>query len=263
MTTLITVSSAGNGTLKTNAKTRGNLSGFLTAAALLLVSLAAMAFTTEDTTRRHIDGATADSCCTVTFTYGPNRITIANIRELNSSVLINGMDVQTYVNTAKAYSFKKIGSDGVIVADAVMDRQFSAAERENLRQAALLARKLQSETTQADAELNKHFEAFAAGPVYSNRLRTEAAATDMQLDAIFNDEITLQRQAVAFGRRIAPAADAQLDWHVRASLLQPIRPEVARGADWQMDSLVKKSLQLTPQLALEADRLLDAHIHQQ
>jgi hypothetical protein len=46
-------------------------------------------------------------------------------------------------------------------------------------------------------------------------------------------------------------------------LLQPIRPEVARGADWQMDSLVKKSLQLTPQLALEADRLLDAHIHQQ
>ncbi|HMP86434.1 MAG TPA: hypothetical protein PKE63_04110 [Lacibacter sp.] len=265
MTTKNQVPSRFNGTLKTKHLLQ-SFRTFLSLAALALVSFVTMAFDTEDTTRRmHPVSDAADSCCTYTFVSGGYHITIRNSNSLNSSVLINNMDVQTYVNTLKAYTFKKVNSGFAVEADQTLDVRFIEAEARNRQMAAAFSHEMNMAASAADENLEEMFTTQVAAPLFSRQAAENAADADAGIDQAFNEGVERTARAVAFGKQQEfTAADAGMDHQVLVTGMAPVTPrmQLLREADAQLDEQFRNQpfRTIRPVLGAAADVAMDQNI---
>ena len=227
-----------NGTLKQSQK-RNTLRSMMSLFVLLLVSIAAMSFQNDDTTKATTGSALQpnDSCCTVTIVNGTQRITITRVSALKSMIRINDMDVQTWVNGLEAYSFKKLNADVVVGADENIDAEFTAAELVNRRLAAEFTRSVGVTAAEADQQLNNTFLLQIAAPEFGQQLKTELQTADAGMDAEFLTDEWNKQEAVRFRKSVLrPAEDELMDMTINASVLSPIKTSIGAPADLLMDA---------------------------
>ncbi len=257
-----------NGTLKLNQK-RNTLRKFVSLFLLLTASFAALSFQNDDTTksgeRTNIASALkpTDSCCTITIVNGNQRITITRISAVKSLILINDLDVQTWVNGLEAYTFKKLNTETVTGADTNMDVEFSAAELQNRRLAVQFTRTIEATAAEADLQLTDAFLLRVAAPAFGQQLRNELNAADASIDAqLVSDEINKQEAARFRKSVIQPDEDEMLDMAVNASVLKNFTAAVAMDADLLLDAQMNKSgsMNFIPADLKTADQKMDEQI---
>lgn len=241
------------------------------AASLLfsVLALAAMSFTQEDTTKKQeektitqLSPLNADSCCTVTFVNGIQNIVITNRNAFSAEVRINNMDINTWVNSMMAYSFKNINVNSIGLADTKIDLVFTKAELVNRKMAVAFGKNLKNETHDADAELNETFNTTVAALLFGKMLNAETAEADAIMDKTINDDAENRVKAAQFSKAIVfekTNADDEMDYMMNASTLKNISPLVGLNADQQMDQLINKSgiNKIRPVIANEADKGID------
>lgn len=262
------ISGQTNGTLTMNRK-KNTLRRLLSLLLLVVASFAAMSFQKDDTTKsgdRTSDVTaftTFDSCCTVTILNGNQRITITRISAIKSYILINDMDVQTWVNGLEAYTFKKLNTSEVTGADVDMDAEFTAAELQNRQQAALFSRSMGVAATEADEQLTDMFMLRVGAPAFGNQLQEELNLADATMDAqLITDEVNKQEAARFRKTVIEPAADELMDMAINASVLKNFTAAVALDADQLMDAQMNKAAvnKFEPADLQNADQKMDEQI---
>jgi hypothetical protein len=257
MTTTLTVNSA-NGTLKQN-------NNLVTASALLtVVAIATMSFTQDDTTKYAEERMqNADSCCMVTFVSGNQQIMITNMNAFAAEVRINNMDLNTWVNSLKAYSFKKFNFNMIGLADQKIDRSFAVAEALNRTMAVNYSRNMQTEMAVADNYLNNTFDKAVAAPLFGKLLQTEVADADLATDRLIADDADNKAKASAYRKAITGnsiEADEQVDLMLYASGIEKTANISTTEADKNIDAAMYKSAFKTvrPADAATADSNIDA-----
>lgn len=250
MTTKLTVATETNGTLKQNNTniTRKLLHG---AASFLMAGLALMimSFTQDDTTKKaemnkvsNYATTSIDSCCAVTFVNGIQHIVITNTNAFTAEVRINNMDLNTWVNSMMAYSFKRINLSSIGTADHKMDMNFTKAENMNRKMAVAYGHNIESEAVAADETISDYFEKAVAAPLFSNELTTEKNVADANMDLQFNDDAELRAKAALYGKTIETVnADDAMDFMVNAAGINHFSPAISNEADKQMDDLLVKT----------------------
>lgn len=273
MKTKLTVNTGTTGTLKQNRNLTGRLMRFTATLFLAGFAFGAMSFTQEDTTKKEeektitqITSAKADSCCTITFVSGIQHIVITNRNPFNADVRINDMDINTWVNSMMAYSYKKIQVSSMGLADNKMDAQFTKTEMLNRKLAVAYTKNLEMETSAADAELMGVFNKNVAAPLYSKQLTAQANEADRLADVSFNDEVENRVKAVQFGKSIRTEkekADGEMDFMLQTSVLKNFTPGAAVAADQQMDQLIQNGglKKIHPVTAEQADKGIDVMIN--
>lgn len=263
MTTTLTVNSD-NGTLK---KTNNFVTGMLrlTASALLtVVAMATMSFTQDDTTKYAVERTqNADSCCMVTFVSGNQQIMVTNTNAFAAEVRINNMDLNTWVNSLKAYSFKKFNFNMIGLADQKIDRSFAVAEALNRTMAVSYSRNMQSEMAVADHNLNNTFDKVVAAPLFGKLLQTEVTDADKATDRSVADDADNKAKASAYSKSVTGnniEADEQVDLMLYASAIQNTANISTTEADKNIDVAMYKSIFKTvrPADAVAADKYMDA-----
>ena len=153
MTTKLTVNSDQNGTLKQNKSLVRRMMRMTASVLFAVIALATMSFTQDDTTKKaeektvnQFNPAVADSCCTVTFATGNQQIVITNANAFTAEVRINNMDIATWVNSLKAYTYKRINFNSIGLADNKMDVSFTVAEQMNRKMAVAYSKNLQTKS---------------------------------------------------------------------------------------------------------------------
>ena len=265
MTTKLTVNSETNGTLKQNNNSLGRRMMRLTATALFaVIAFATMSFTQDDTTKRVTENTAtvADSCCVVTFVSGNQQIVITNTNAFTADVKINNMDINTWVNSLKAYTYKRINFSSIGLADNKMDLSFDVAEQMNRKMAVAYSKNLESENAVADNGINNQFTEAVAAPLFSKMLRVEASEADASVDNMIADDAQNKANASAFRRTVTAgniAADKELDLLVYGSTVENKKLNTT-DADTKMDALLNKSSfsPVRPSLGGAADQAIDA-----
>ena len=265
MTTKLTVNSETNGTLKQNNNSLGRTMMRLTATALFaVIAFASMSFTQDDTTKRVSENTTAvaDSCCVVTFVSGNQQIVITNTNAFTAEVKINNMDINTWVNSLKAYTYKKINFNSIGLADNKMDVSFTVAEQMNRKMAVAYSKNLETENSVADNQINNQFTKTVAAPLFSKMLNVEATDADASMDNMMADDEQNKANAPSFRKTVTVsnvAADEQLDLMVYASAVDNKKLNTT-DADTQMDALLNKSSfsPVRPSVGGAADQAIDA-----
>lgn len=269
MTTKLTVNPETNGTLKQNKNLSSRIMRFTASLLLSGLALAAMSFTQEDTTKKQEEKtittqttSAADSCCTVTFVNGIQNIVITNRNAFTADVRINNMDINTWVNSMMAYSFKNININSIGLADTKIDLVFTKAELVNRKMAVAFGKNLKNETLDADVELNETFNTTVAAPLFGKMLNAEIADADAIMDKTITDDAENRVKAARFSKAInfeKANADDEMDFMMNASTLKNISPLVGINADQQMDELINKSgiSKIRPAIAKDADKGMD------
>lgn len=266
MTTKLTVNSETNGTLKQNNNSLGRRMMRLTATALFaVIAFASMSFTQDDTTKRVNENtaAVADSCCTVTFVSGNQQIVITNTNAFTAEVRINNMDINTWVNSLKAYTYKRINFNSIGLADNKMDVSFIVAEQMNRKMAVAYSKNLETENAVADNQINNKFTEAVAAPLFSKMLQVEVADADASVDNMIADDAENKAKASAFRKAVTAGnieADEQVDLMVYASTIDQNKKLNTKDADTQMDALLNKSSfsPFRPSAGGAADQAIDA-----
>ncbi len=269
MTTKLTVNPETNGTLKQNKNLSSRFMRFTASLILSGLAMTAMSFTQEDTTKKQEEKtittqttSPADSCCTVTFVNGIQNIVITNRNAFTADVRINNMDINTWVNSMMAYSFKNINVNSIGLADTKIDLVFTKAELVNRKMAVAFGKNLKNETLDADVELNETFNTTVAAPLFGKMLNAETADADAIMDKTINDDAENRTKAARFSKAInfeKTNADDEMDFMMNASTLKNISPLVGLNADQQMDELINKSgiSKIHPATAKDADKAMD------
>ncbi len=269
MTTKLTVNPETNGTLKQNKNLSSRIMRFTASLLLSGLALGAMSFTQEDTTKKEEQQSvtmqstsTVDTCCTVTFVNGIQNIVITNRNAFSADVRINNMDINTWVNSMMAYSFKNININSIGLADNKIDLVFTKVELINRRMAVAFGKNLKNETLDADVELNETFNTTVAAPLFGKMLNAETIDADAIMDKTMNDDAENRVKAAQFSKAIGfekANADDEMDFMVNASVLKNISPVVGLNADQQMDELIYKSgiSKIRPATAKDADKGMD------
>lgn len=265
MTTKLTVNSETNGTLKQNNNNLGRRMVRIVASALFtVIALASMSFTQDDTTKRVNENtaAVADSCCTVTFVSGNQQIVITNTNAFTAEVRINNMDINTWVNSLKAYTYKRINFNSIGLADNKMDVSFTVAEQMNSKMAVAYSKNLETENAVADSQINNKFTEAVAAPLFGKMLQVEAADADASVDNMMADDAENKAKASAFRKAVTAgniAADEQVDLMVYASTIQNKQLNTT-DADSKMDALMNKFSfsPVHPSVGCAADQAIDA-----
>lgn len=263
MTTTLTVNSA-NGTLKQNNSLVTRMMRMTASLLLAVVALATMSFTQDDTTKYAEERMqNADSCCMVTFVSGNQQIMITNINAFAAEVRINNMDLNTWVNSLKAYSFKKFNFNMIGLADQKIDRSFAVAEALSRTMAVSYSRNMQSEMAVADNYLNNTFDKAVAVPLFGKLLQTEVADADMATDRLIADDADNKAKASAYRKSVTSnniEADEQVDLMLYASAIQNTANISTTEADKNIDVAMYKSVFKTvrPADATSADNYMDA-----
>ncbi len=264
MRTKLTVNSGNNGTLKLKKGT--NMLRTITAGMMLFAfSFVGMSFTSDDTARTNDSvierkATSSDDCCTVTMVNGNQKIVITTTNSFTGKVMINDMDLNTWVNSLLAYNFQQINIVTVQKADAKMDDTFQASEKLNKKLAVAFAKNMTADVVTADAELNDLFDQTIAAPLFGKMIQNEAVATDAQMDEKVSDDAELMKMAVLFTKSInMQNADTDIDMLLNVSTIQKTFPSVITDADCDMDKLMnqKKIKTLSPVTAADADRKMD------
>jgi hypothetical protein len=265
MTTKLTVNSENNGTLKQNNSLGRRMMRLSATALFAVIAFASMSFTQDDTTKRvNENSATvADSCCVVTFVSGNHQIVITNTNAFTAEVKINNMDINTWVNSLKAYTYKRINLNSIGLADNKMDVSFTVAEQMNRKMAVTFSKNLGSESAVADDLINDQFTEAVAAPLFSKMLSVEAANADASVDNIMISDAENNAKASAFRKSITSSnvvADEQLDMMVYGSAIENNKKMNTKEADTQMDALLNKSSfsAVRPSIGGDADQAIDA-----
>jgi hypothetical protein len=267
---LSTVNSATNGTLKQKKNHLvSKLLRILASAFIAFSALTIMSFTQDDTTRMVEDKnttsnsqLTADSCCTVTYVQGVQNVVIVNKTAFTADIRINNMDIQAWLNSLKAYSFKHINVQSIKIADQQMDVAFIKAELMNRKMAAEFSRRIFAEAQTADEELNDLFLRSVASVQYSKSLISEVQNADNQIDQSFMNEAELNALAVQFNRSLKTEkekADDEMDFMMQLSSLKNFTPSTGTNGDIEMDLMMfnEKRLNKLPFSTYEADIKMD------
>lgn len=267
MTTKLTVTTGTNGTLKQTKNFSRRLRQFAASLTFMAIAFAAMSFTQDDTTKKaeektntSITTSVADSCCTVTFVNGIQHIVITNKNAFSADVRINNMDINTWVNSMMAYSYKKINVSSIGSADNTMDANFSTAELLNRKMAVAFGKNLKNETVDADVELEEVFNQTVAAPLYSRMLGTEGTEADVLMDKIMNDDADTRAKSARFSQAIETKnADAEMDFMINAAGLRNVSPATCADADRRMDDLLTRSVfkSISAAEVTEADKSID------
>lgn len=269
MTTKLTVNPETNGTLKQNKNLSSRIIRLTASLLLSGLALAAMSFTQEDTTKKEEQQSatmqltsTVDTCCTVTFVNGIQNIVITNRNAFSADVRINNMDINTWVNSMMAYSFKNININSIGLADNKIDLVFTKVELINRRMAVAFGKNLKNETLDADVELNETFNITLAASLFGKMLNAETSDADAIMGKIMNDDAENRLKAARFSKAInfeKTNADDKMDYMVNASVLKNISPGIGLNADQQMDALINKSgiSKIRPAAAKDADKGID------
>lgn len=268
MTTKLTVISGTNGTLKQTKNISRSFRQFAASVIFMGFAFAAMSFTQDDTTKKAeeknvtsiTNSVAADSCCTVTFVNGIQHIVITNKNAFSADVRINNMDINTWVNSMMAYSYKKINVSSIGTADSKMDVNFSTVETMNRKKAVAFVNNMKNETLDADAELTEVFNQSVAAPLYSEMLGTETAEADVLMDKSMSEDAETRVKAAQFSKGIETGnADGNMDYMVNASELKNLTPALSADADKKMDDLLAKYAFKTVRSAeaIEADKSID------
>ena len=263
MKTKLTVKSA-SGTRKQNNNLVNSMLRLAATTLLTVVAVATMSFTQEDTTKFAAEGMPkADSCCMVTFSAGNQQIMIRNNNVLSVEVLINNMDVNTWVNSLKAYSFKRFNFTMIGLADQKIDRSFVLAEALNKSMAVSYSRNMLPELAVADHFLNNTFNRTIAAPLFGKALQNEVVNADMATDKSISDEADNKVKASAYRKSVTSnnlEADEQVDFILYASVIEKTATISTTEADKNIDAALYKSVfkQVRPVDATTADNYIDA-----
>lgn len=270
-TSLSTVNSATNGTLKQNkTKLLSKLIGKIVPVIIAFSALTMMSFTQDDTTRILEDKnttsnntqPTADSCCTVTYVHGVQNVMIINRNAITADIRINNMDIQSWLNSLKAYSFKHINVQSIMLADGNMDEVFIKAELLNRKLAAGFSKRILGSVQSADEELNDLFLSTVASVQYSKSLVTEVQNADNLIDQSFMNETELNALAAQFNRSLKTEkekADHEMDFMMQLSSLKNFTPSTCVNSDLEMDQMMinEKRMNKLPVSISEADLQMD------
>ncbi|MFY7840227.1 MAG: hypothetical protein ACOVP7_08115 [Lacibacter sp.] len=263
MTTKLTVTST-NGTLKQNNSLVTRMMRMTASLVLTVVALATMSFTQDDTTKYAEEGIrNADSCCTVAFVYGNQQILVKNANAFGSEIRINNMDLNTWVNSLKAYSFKKFNFNMIGSSDQKIDGAFALAEALNRTMAVNYSRNMQAEVETADNALNNEFDKTVAAPLFGKMMQTQIAAADMATDKLAEDDADNKAKASAFTKAITGnnfQADELVDLMLYASAIEKSTAISTTEADKNIDVAMYKNTFKTvrPADAATADSYIDA-----
>jgi hypothetical protein len=264
MTTKLTVNSEITGTLKQNKTVSKRIMSILATIFLAVIAFATMSFTQDDTTKQVSENTVtvADSCCTVTFVSGNQQIVITNTNAFTADVKINNMDITTWVNSLKAYTYKKINLSSIGLADNKMDVSFTVAEQMNRKMAVAYSKNLQTISAVADNQLNNQFTETVAAPLFSKSLQVEAIDADASVDQLIADDDANKTKASAFRKAVTAgniAADEQVDLMVYGSTIENKQLNTS-DADIQMDVLLNNASfsKIRPSAAVNADKAIDA-----
>lgn len=267
MTTKLTVISETNGSLKQTKNISRRFRRFAASLIFMGFAFAAMSFTQDDTTKKaeeknvtSVTNSVADSCCTVTFVNGIQHIVITNKNAFSADVRINNMDINTWVNSMMAYSYKKINISSIGTADSKMDVNFSTVETMNRKKAVAYVNNMKNETLEADAELTETFNQTVAAPLYSEMLGTETVEADALMDKSMSEDAETRVKAAQFSKAIATGnADDEMDYMLITSGLKNFTPALSSDADRKLDDFLTKNTfkSVRSAEALEADKNID------
>ncbi|RXK58289.1 hypothetical protein ESA94_16715 [Lacibacter luteus] len=263
MTTKLTVNST-NGTLKQNNSLVTRMMRMTASLVLTVVAIATMSFTQDDTTKYAEEGIqNADSCCTVTFVYGNQQILVKNANAFGAEVRINNMDLNTWVNSLKAYSFKKFNFNMIGSSDTKIDVAFNVAEALNRTMAVNYGKNMQTEVETADNALNNEFDKTVAAPLFGKMLQSEIAAADIATDKLAEDDAENKAKASAFTKAVTGnsiQADELVDLMLYASAIEKTTTISTTEADKNIDVAMYKNTFKTvrPADAATADSYIDA-----
>ena len=274
MTTKLQVKSEMNGTLKQNKSLVRRMMRMTASVLFAVIALATMSFTQDDTTKKveektlnQFNPAVADSCCTVTFATGNQQIVITNANAFTAEVRINNMDIATWVNSLKAYTYKKINFHSIGLADNKMDLSFSVAEKMKQKMAVAYSKNLQTYSTVADAEINNKFTEAVAAPLFGKMMQPALTEADASIDIMIAEEAENKAKASQFTKLITAsnaAADENVDMMVYAAAIEQGVPVSATDADNKIDALINKTTisPIRPAAAANADKSMDALLNQ-
>jgi hypothetical protein len=258
----LTVNS-GIGTLK---QTNNLVTSMLRLTALALLFMAAfgtMSFTQNDSTKHAEEKMQkADSCCMVTFASGNQQIMVTNMNAFAAEIRINNMDLNTWVNSLKAYSFKKFNVSMIALADQKIDRSFAVAEALNRTMGVRYSKNMQTEIAVADNYMNNTFDETIAAPLFGKLLQTEVVDTDMAIDQLIADDADNKAKASAYRKSVTSniiEADEQVDLMLYASGIENIVYFSTKEADKNIDAAMYMSSFKTirPVDAVTADESID------
>lgn len=265
MRTDFTVTSGIAGTLK--QKDLVSVARNVAAALLLLVlSVAAMAFSEKDTTKTK-EAATyttqpVDSCCITTFVSDVQHIVITNTSLLKGKVMINNMDINTWVNSLMAYSFKKMNNHSLERADNRMDSNFSTSELENRKLAVSFGKMIRQEAVEADEAMNQVYNEKIVAPAFARTISAEMKQADQEMDMIVKKDGDLSQETAAYRKSIAGemiSADESMDQMMAVSAIKNEVPANVVNSDRLMDALFifNTNNRICPGIAADADCELD------
>lgn len=270
MTTKLTVTAGTNGTLK-QTKTLGSRMMRMTASVLFVVlALTSMSFTQDDTTKKaeektvsQFNPAVADSCCTVTFATGSQQIVITNANAFASEVRINNMDLNTWVNSLKAFTYKRVNFNSIGLADNKMDVSFTIAEKVNQKMAVAYSKALQTNAVVADNEINDQFTETVAAPLFGKMVQPALISADASMDMMLTDDAENKVKMSQFRKLVTAtsvSADENMDLMVYAASIEQGRKVNTTDSDYQIDSLINKPSfsPVRPAAAKSADNSMDA-----
>jgi hypothetical protein len=264
MRTKLTVNSKNNGTLK--LKKERNMLRTITAGMMLFaLSFVGMSFTSDDTARTNdtaveTKAVNNDGCCTVTTVNGTQTIVITTSNGFAGTVKINGMDLNTWVNSLMAYNFSQINMAVVHKADAKMDAVFTAAEKLNKQMAVAFGKKIGADAEVADEKISVLFDQTIAAPLYKTAMTDEVEAADAQMDESLNDDAELMKMAALFTKAInTNTADADMDLLLNVSTISKTSFSSMKDADSDMDKMMNsnKIKVISAASAIEADKKMD------
>ncbi len=269
-TSLKTVNSSTKGTLKQKRNhIVSKLVSMIASTFIAFSALTIMSFTQDDTTRMVEEKntttntqLTADSCCTVTYVQGVQNVVIINRNAFTADIRINNMDIQSWLNSLKAYSFKHINVQAMMHADHKMDEAFIKAEQMNRKMAAGFSKRIFAGAQTADEELNDLFLKSVASVQYSKSLISEVQNADNQIDQSFMNEAELNALAVQFNKSLKTEkenADDEMDFMMQLSSLKNFTPSIGINSDREMDMMMLNETRLNkiPVSIIEADVRMD------
>lgn len=268
MTTKLSVTSASHGTPKTNRNLINGLLHFAGTMIFAVMALTAMSFTQDDTTKysdnKRFGQLTegSDSTYTITLIQGDQRIVITNKNPFKADVRINDMDLNTWVNSMMAYSYKKINYSTIGYADNTMDIAFNNDESENYNRSVIFVKNLSTQLTIADQKINDNFVLSVETPLYQKTMNEELAESDAEMDKAINDEVENRAKAVQFTKTMnTDQSDEEMDMMMNASVMAKITPAtVAAEADKAFDLVFLNNTfkRIDATSVFDADRQMDA-----
>lgn len=266
MTTTLTVTSGTNGTLKQKKSLGRRMMRIAASTIFAVIAFATMSFTQDDTTKHAGENTVAmpDSCCMVTFVNGNQQIMITNTSAFTADIKINNMDLNTWVNNLKAYTYKRSNFSSIAQADSKMDVSFDRTERMNRKMAAAYSKNLETESAVADNQINNMFTEAVAAPLFSKTIKADVETADAAVDHMVADDADNKAKASKFTKAVTTGsvtADEQVDMMVYAATIDKNKKLNTTDADSKMDALINKTSSISPvspAIGYTADQAIDA-----